>query len=48
MRYNITLLPKNVTNYITWLLFLYSNARIYFCVTFALLFKYEQGSIVCF
>ncbi len=32
MRYNIALLPKKVTNY----------------VTFKLLFKYEQGLIVCF
>ncbi len=25
-----------------------SNALRYFCITFALLFKYEQGLIVCF
>ncbi len=37
-----------VTNYVTLLLFMESNALYYFCVTFALLFKYEQGLIVCF
>ncbi len=34
MHYNITLLPKKVTNYVTWLLFMESNALRYFCVTF--------------
>ncbi len=46
MHYNIALLPKKVTNYVIWLLFMESNALRYFCVTFALLFKYEQGLIV--
>ncbi len=46
MHYNIALLPKKVTNYVTWLLFMESNVLCYFCVTFALLFKYEQGLIV--
>ncbi len=45
MHYNIALLPKKVTNYVT---FMESNALYYFCITFALLFKYEQGLIVCF
>ncbi len=48
MHYNIVLLPKIVTNYDTSLLFMESNALHYICVTFALLFKYEQGLIVCF
>ncbi len=48
MHYNIALLPKKVTNYVTWLLFMESNALRYFRVTFALLFKYVQGLIVCF
>ncbi len=48
IHYNIALLPKKVTNYITQLFFMESNALHYFCVTFALLFKYEQGLIVCF
>ncbi len=30
MRYNIALLPKNVTNYVTWLLFMESNGLQYF------------------
>ncbi len=34
MRYNIALLPKKVTNYVTWLLFKESNALHYFYVTF--------------
>ncbi len=48
MHYNIALLHKKVTNHVTLLLFMESNALHYFCVTFALLFKYEQGFIVCF
>ncbi len=48
MHYNIALLPKKVTNYVSYLLFMESNALRYFCITFALLFKYEQGLIVCF
>ncbi len=48
MHYNIALLSKKVTNYVTQVLFMESNALHYFCVTFALLFKYEQGLIVCF
>ncbi len=28
MRYNIALLPKKVTNYVTWLLFMESNVTI--------------------
>ncbi len=47
MHYNIVLLRK-VTNYVTLLILMESNALLYFCVTFALLFKYEQGLIVCF
>ncbi len=39
MHYNIALLPKKVTNYITTLLFMESNVLHYFCITFALLFK---------
>ncbi len=39
MHYNIALLPKKVTNYFFWKVMRY--------VTFALLFKYEQGLIVC-
>ncbi len=46
MHYNIALLPKKVTNYINELLFVESN--VLHCVTFVLLFKYEQGLIVCF
>ncbi len=46
MHYNIALLPKKVTNYVTKLLFMESNALRYFCVIFALLFNYEQGLIV--
>ncbi len=34
MHYNIALLPKKVTNYVTYLLFMESNALHYFCVTF--------------
>ncbi len=34
MHYNIALLPKKVTNYVTWLLFMESNALCYFCITF--------------
>ncbi len=48
MHYNIALLSKKVTNYVTLLLLMESNVLYYFCVTFALLFKYEQGLIVCF
>ncbi len=48
MHYNIALLSKKVTNYITLLLFMENKAFRYFCITFALLFKYEQGLIVCF
>ncbi len=48
MHYNIVLLSKKVTNNVTQLLFMESNVLRYFCVTFALLFKYEQGLIVCF
>ncbi len=48
MHYNIALHPKKVTNYVTLLLFVESNALHYCCVTFTLLFKYEQGLIVCF
>ncbi len=47
MYYNIALLPKKVPNYVTQLLFVESNALRYFCSTFALFFKYEQGLIVC-
>ncbi len=43
MHYNIALLPKIVTIYVTWLLFMESNALHCFCLTFALLFKYDQG-----
>ncbi len=43
MHYNIALLPKKVTNYISY--FLWKVMRY---ITFALLFKYEQGLIVCF
>ncbi len=42
MHNNIALLPKKVNNYIT---FLWKVMRY---ITFALLFKYEQGFIVCF
>ncbi len=38
MHYNIALLPKKVTNYV----------KVMRYITFALLFKYEQGLIVCF
>ncbi len=48
MHYNIALLPKKVTNYVTSFLFMESNALHYLCITFALLFKYEQGLIVLF
>ncbi len=48
MHYNIALLPKKVTNYVTWLLFMEGNALRYFHVTFELLFKHEQGLIVVF
>ncbi len=48
MRYNIALLTKKITNYVTKLLFMESNALHYFWITFELLFKYEQGLIVCF
>ncbi len=48
MNYNIAFLPKKVTNYVTKLRFMKSNALHYFCVSFALLFKYEQVLIVCF
>ncbi len=34
MRYNIALLPKKVTNYVTQLLFMESNVLRYFRVTF--------------
>ncbi len=34
MHYNIALLPKKVTNYVTLLLFMESNALHYFRVTF--------------
>ncbi len=34
MHYNIALLPKKVTNYVTLLLFMESNALRYFRVTF--------------
>ncbi len=34
MHYNIALLPKKVTNYVTYSLFMESNALHYFCVTF--------------
>ncbi len=44
MHYNIALLPKKETNYVTYLLFMDSNALHYFSVTF----KYDQGLIVCF
>ncbi len=40
MHYNIALLPKKVTNYFLWKVMRY--------ITFTLLFKYEQGLIVCF
>ncbi len=43
MHYNIALLPKKVTNYANF--FLWKVIRY---VTFALLFKYEQGLIVSF
>ncbi len=43
LHYNIALLPKKVNNFVTQLLFMESNVLHYFCVTFALLFKY-----VCF
>ncbi len=36
MHYNIALLPKKVTYYVTWLLFMESNALRYFRVTFEL------------
>ncbi len=38
MHYNTALLPKKVTNYVSYLLFMESNALRYFCITFALLF----------
>ncbi len=44
MRYNIALLPKK--KIITLLSYFLWKAMRYF--TFALLFKYEQGLIVCF
>ncbi len=47
MHYNIALLPKKFTNYVSYFL-MESNVLHYFWVTFALLFKYEQGLIVCF
>ncbi len=34
IHYNIVLIPKKVTNYVTWLLSMESNALHYFCVTF--------------
>ncbi len=44
MHYNIALLPKKylitLLSYIVWKVMRY--------VTFALLFKYEQGLIICF
>ncbi len=46
MHYNIALLPKKVTNYVTYWFFMESNVLGY--ITFALLFKYEQGLVVCF
>ncbi len=48
MHYNIALLPNKGTNYVTLFIFIESNALRYFYVTFTLLFKYEQGLIVCF
>ncbi len=36
MHYNIALLPKKVTNCVTYLLFMESNALRYICGTFAL------------
>ncbi len=44
MHYNIALLPKKVTNYVAYS-FLWKVMRY---ITFGLLFKYEQGLIVCF
>ncbi len=44
MRYNIALLPKKVIHYIISY-FLWKVMRY---ITFVLLFKYEQGLIVCF
>ncbi len=41
MHYNIALLPKKVTNYVSYILW-----KVMHYVTFALLFKYEQGLIV--
>ncbi len=37
MHFNIVLLPKKVTNYVTFIM--ESNALRYFCITFTLLFK---------
>ncbi len=46
MHFNIVLLPKKVTNYITWLLFMESNVLLYFYVTLVLLFKSGLGLLV--
>ncbi len=46
MHYNIALLPKKVTNYITFTPYFLWKVMRY--ITFALLFKYEEGLIVCF
>ncbi len=43
MRYNIALLSKKVTKLLSY--FLWKVMRY---ITFVLLFKYEQGLIVCF
>ncbi len=43
MNYNIALLPQKVTNYVSYFLW-----EVMHYVNFALLFKYEQGLIVCF
>ncbi len=48
MHYNIALLPKKqlitLLSYFLWKVMRY----ITFAVTFTLIFKYEQGFIVCF
>ncbi len=43
MHYNIALLPKIFTNYVNYFL-----CKVMRYITFALLFKYEQGFNVCF